>query len=105
MKVCCQCGTLAEPDRAYTTVLWAPASEHKNGEGYPGVRSGRGHDTVEVRIPRCDACRNRANLGVPRRYRHDGRWRSRFAAVVALDDHVRHRVCHLHLNCARRQPL
>jgi hypothetical protein len=55
---CWQCGEPADPDCAYAWELWAPASEHRDGQGYPVVR-GKYSDVVKLRIPRCEACRSR----------------------------------------------
>jgi hypothetical protein len=61
--VCWQCGAPADPDCAFTQALTAWPSELKDGQGYPVVRGQgkdfQGKDYVRVRIPRCEACRDR----------------------------------------------
>lgn len=56
--VCWHCGAPADPDYGFTQVLTCQPCELKDGQGYPVVR-GQFKDYVRVRIPRCEACRNR----------------------------------------------
>ena len=60
---CWQCGAPAREDCAYPLKLVARPGSHFDALGYP-VTSGRGMDTVIVRVPRCAACRGRGQDGI-----------------------------------------